>query len=194
MKRREPPQLGELLTRGDPSALRLAYECHGGLVMTIALGLLRDVAEAEDVVQDTFLQVWNRRLDYDSTRGALGPWLATVARSRSIDRLRRRSAAEHAAMELRQGTSIRAIDPPDLGTAVGDRERIHAALANLPTAQRGTVELAYFQGLSHRQIADHMGEPLGTVKTRLRLALEKLSDALLAGPRQGVAAEHRRAA
>jgi RNA polymerase sigma-70 factor (ECF subfamily) len=135
--------------------------------------------DAEEVLQDTFLEVWKRAGEYDERRGSLEAWVVTIARSRSIDRLRARgTAAKLAAV----APSLSAPDPapPQIEAAERrqERERVQAALSSIPAEQRSVLELAYFEGLSQAEIAQRMGDPLGTVKTRIRLGMEKLAEML----------------
>lgn len=135
--------------------------------------------EAEEVVEDAFWQVWRQADRFDGARGAVGPWLLTVARSRALDRLRalRRSRED----DLEDVSAILDERTPDaLSAAVASDEhgRVRAEVGRLPEPQRKVVELAYYEGLSQSEIAARHGEPLGTVKTRMRLALARLRERL----------------
>ena len=145
--------------------------------------LLNDAAEAEEVVQDVFVQVWRHAKTYDGTRASARGWLLMMTRSRAIDRIRARQA--------RPGTSPATSDPTSLSRlpdwrptqdrALIDLEsiaRLKAALGELPEPMRVALDLAYYQGLTQSAIADHLGEPLGTIKTRMRTALTRLRAAL----------------
>ena len=176
---------GELLSRmaaGDESALGALYDRYTALVHSVALRVLGDADDAEEVVEETFWQAWRQAERYEATRGGAATWLSMMARSRALDRLRagRRFRAEHG-------------DPPETPAADDDRttasplvetedaevrRKVAEAVAALPPEQRQTVELAYFRGMSQSEIAEATGQPLGTVKTRARLALAKLRDAL----------------
>jgi RNA polymerase sigma-70 factor (ECF subfamily) len=172
-------QDGALLERvsgGDAVALRALYERCGGRALSVAYRVLGARSEAEDVVQETFVQVWRQAATYDASRGGAMAWITTIARSRALDRLRARSAAERAV--------VRSGDEPEVATGPAPaeaaeqrevRERVLAALATLPREQRSAIELAYYEGLSHSEIAARLGDPLGTVKTRVRLGLAKLA-------------------
>jgi RNA polymerase sigma-70 factor (ECF subfamily) len=159
-------------------SLRALYRACGGKVMAVALRILGDRAEAEDVVQETFLELWRRSDRYDATRASPTTWAIVVARSRAVDRLRSRASAARA-VEARQAEP--APEPPTLEPveAREERERVRAALSSLPEEQREAVELAFFEGLTHREIAGRTGQPLGTVKSRVRSAMEKLQRSLL---------------
>jgi RNA polymerase sigma-70 factor (ECF subfamily) len=160
--------------RGE--ALRSLYDVCSGKVMALALRLLGDRAEAEDVVQETFLELWRRAAEYDPSRADPATWAAVIGRSRALDRLRARSTAARIA-------AAQALEPvedprPAPAEAREERQRIQAALAALPPEQREVIQLAYFEGLAQSEIAARTGQPLGTVKTRVRLAMEKLGAAL----------------
>jgi RNA polymerase sigma-70 factor (ECF subfamily) len=164
---------------GDSNALRQLYGRVSDRAMAIALRLLKDRAEAEDVVQDTFLEVWKRAGQYEPARGGAAAWIVTIARSRAIDRLRAHGRSARAA----QGTATEPPPPaspdgPELAAQRRDRERVLGAMSTLPPEQRHVIELAYFDGLSQTEIASRLKEPLGTVKTRVRLAMAKLADLL----------------
>jgi RNA polymerase sigma-70 factor (ECF subfamily) len=178
---REALEEGALVKRmadQDQSALRELYQRYAGRVQAIALRCLGVRGDAEEVVQETFVEVWRRARDFDDRRGSVGAWLTTIARTRAIDRLRSRSSASRA-------TTASAAEVPEPVPSPGDtamqrqaQERVRAALATLPAEQRQALELAYFEGLSHSEIAQRTGQPLGTVKTRVRLGMEKLQKVL----------------
>jgi RNA polymerase sigma-70 factor, ECF subfamily len=170
------PQLAERIAAGDAAALRAAYDEHAGRVLALALRIVRSKEEAEDVVQDTFLEVWRRAADYDASRGELAAWIMSMARSRSIDRVRRARVRQRHAQNSEP--VVPGQTPADQAAASEDGETIRGVLLTLPNEQRLALELAYFEGLTQQQIAERTGTPLGTVKTRLRLALEKLSSQL----------------
>jgi RNA polymerase sigma-70 factor (ECF subfamily) len=174
-----PPNETDLLARlarGDARALKALFDAHGPQALAVALRILRSPSEAEEVVQDTFVEVWRRGAEYDASRGGPIAWILTIARTRAIDRLRARdSSARTEAQVAAQPAPPRAPSALELVERRQERERVQAALAALPEEQRAALELAYFEGLTHREIADRTQTPLGTVKTRLRLALEKVS-------------------
>jgi RNA polymerase sigma-70 factor (ECF subfamily) len=157
---------------GDEVALGLLYDRYGGRVYSVAKRILQDAGAAEEVLQDIFHELWRNAANFDSTRGSLAGWLLVMARSRSIDRLRRRSPAmgEEVAVTLRAS----AFDTESLALKQEMVSRVRAALQSLPEAQRQAMELAYFEGLTQSEIAKRTGDPLGTVKTRLRTALASL--------------------
>ena len=158
------------LTRGDRSALGEFYDLYSGPVYGMALRLLRDAPEAEDVVQEVFLQVWRQAERYDPSRGKPEAWLFTIARTRALDRLRRRAAR-------REDTEDAAPAPsqfPQGDTVLAVRK----ALDILSADQRRAVELAYYVGLTQSEIAETLGEPLGTIKTRIRTAMIRMRETL----------------
>ena len=167
---------------GDTGCLAVLYDRHARTVYSIALRVLRDQADAEDVVQDVFAQMWRQAGRYNPRRGTVAAWLVTMARTRAIDRLRARqarpdtSAAAHDAMPIDRVAA--AVDPVDALAAERDAERVRQALEQLPMLQRLAIELAYFEGLTQSEIANRLEEPLGTVKTRIRLGLLRLRDTL----------------
>ena len=175
-------ELLERVARGDVAALRSIYEQHASRAITIAYRILRNREEAEDVVQETFLEVWRRSAQFDPGRGGAVAWVVTIARSRAIDRLRARNIAGRtiatAADETVGLLPVAPPSPPAETQRRRDEQRVAAALGTLPPAQRRTIELAYFEGLSQSEIAAKTASPLGTVKMRVKLAMAKLADLL----------------
>ncbi|NMO18698.1 sigma-70 family RNA polymerase sigma factor [Pyxidicoccus fallax] len=166
---------------GSSSAMREVYARCGGRAFSVVLRLLSSRADAEEVLQETFLEVWKRARDFDPERGGLETWVTTIARTRAIDRLRAMGTVARTvegATHQPPPVSATPVAPDDAAALGQGRVRVLAALAQLPPEQREVVELAYFEGLSQREIAERTGDPLGTVKTRARLALEKLGDLL----------------
>jgi RNA polymerase sigma-70 factor (ECF subfamily) len=144
----------------------------------MALRLLQDRAEAEDVVQETFLEAWRHGDRWDPARGPREAWLVLIARSRALDRLRARGSAARAAERARPDAEVGAPAPLELVESRQRRTRVEAALAALPAPQRQAIELAFYAGLTQGEIAARLGEPLGTVKTRVRLGMARLASAL----------------
>jgi len=149
------------------------YDRYSSIVYSVALRVLGDTAAAEDVLQEVFMQLWRNPGVFDSSRGNLGAWLAVIARNRAIDGLRKRRP------ETDVEDVIVSVEPDMSGDAERSRamEKVRSALSAMPTVQRSALEMAYFEGLSHSEIATKTGEPLGTVKTRIRaglLALRKV--------------------
>jgi len=164
------------IARGDEASLAALYDATSRSTYGLALKVLRDPASAEEVTLDVYLQVWNRAKDYSRARGSPEAWLLSITRSRAIDRLR-----AGAARKRRQEPFDPNLEPaaggPDPLAASDQRERrqmVKAALASLPAEQRKAIELAFFRGLSHSEVASSLKEPLGTVKTRIRLGMVKL--------------------
>jgi RNA polymerase sigma-70 factor (ECF subfamily) len=153
--------------RGEEQAMASLFDRYSKVVYSVALRVLRDPAAAEDVLQEIFLQVWRSPEGFHATRGSLGGWLAVVARNRSIDLLRRRRPTESV-------EDVMLASPCNLG-AESERnlmtEKVRGLIVTLPQEQRKTLEMAFFDGLTHAEIAEMTGEPLGTVKTRIRSAL-----------------------
>ncbi len=168
-------ELSNRLARGDRTALSVLFEAYGGMVLATVLRLLRNRAEAEEVVQETFLDVWRRARHYQPERAAFSTWVITIAKTRAIDRLRANDTRARTVESVRLESSE--AHEPDLDV-VADGPKLKACLAALSGEQRSTLELAYFQGLSQSEIAARTGTPLGTVKTRTRQALRKLSELL----------------
>jgi RNA polymerase sigma-70 factor (ECF subfamily) len=173
------PDLVRRLQRRDPRAMAELYDRYGRLVYALILRVVRDGGIAEDLVQETFLRVWNRVQGFDAERGGLGAWLLAVARNRAIDYLR------SAAGRMRNAVEVPETDHPALFADMekelfnSDRvRRVRTALEKLSANQRAVIELAYFEGLSQAEMAEKMGEPLGTVKTWVRTALKSLRDEL----------------
>lgn len=169
-------ELAVRLQRREPEALGELYEKYGRIAYSLVLRIVRDQGIAEDLVQETFLRVWNRAAGFDAQRGALGPWVLTVARNRAIDYLRsvdgrsRQTAIELTALE----TPTVFVDL-EANLIHGDRARaLKNAFAKLNDKQRMVIELAYFEGLSQTEMAERMRQPLGTVKTWVRSALQIL--------------------
>ena len=172
----------ERMAAGDGEALRELYDMHSRAVYSLALRILRVQSDAEDIVQDVFVQAWRQAARYDATRGTVAGWLLMQARSRSIDRLRARQARPE------QTEDERRADPPDSSAGADiqivrseQARRVRQALEDLPRLQRTALELAYYEGLTHVQIAEQLEQPLGTIKTRIRQGLLKLRQALGAG-------------
>jgi RNA polymerase sigma-70 factor (ECF subfamily) len=160
-------QLLDRVRRGDEQAMAVLYDRYSKLVYSVALRVLRDPASAEDILQDVFLGLWRRPETFVSTRGSLGGWLAVVARNRAIDTLRRKRPSEQIE-EIYLASPSNLADEAERNTLM---QRARAIILHLPLEQRKTLEMAYFDGLTHTEIAEITGDPLGTVKTRIRSAL-----------------------
>src|SRR5262249_6336104 len=169
---------------GSPDALAELYDRHARQIYSLALRILQDQSEAEDIVQEVFSQAWRQATRYDRSRGNVAAWLLTLARSRAIDRLRsRRARPDHSA---EGGVLLDLADqaaPADVQLLSAEQvARVRAALEALPLLQRVAIELAYYEGLTHSEIAARLEQPLGTVKTRIRMGLHKLRESLAGVP------------
>ena len=165
---------------GDESALSSLYDETSSLVFGIACRILANPPDAEEVTLDVYTQVWRRSAAFDPQRGSVVAWLAMLTRSRAIDRLRAGAAQARRSTELEDASTVATMcEGPEGAFALAqERQRVSAALAVLPAEQRQSIELAFFSGLSHSEIAASLGLPLGTVKTRIRLAMMKLRESL----------------
>ncbi|HTC88017.1 MAG TPA: sigma-70 family RNA polymerase sigma factor [Bryobacteraceae bacterium] len=175
----EDRSLIERLKNRDPQALAELYDHYGSLAYSLILRVVRDNAIAEDLVQETFLRVWNRVRSVDSEKGAIGPWLLAIARNRAIDYLRSSAGRERNAVELDETDHAPLYCDMEAGILISDQaRRVRAAMEKLAPHYRTVMELAYFEGLSQSEMAVKMGQPLGTIKTWVRTALQSLRDEL----------------
>ena len=174
---------GEVRTRlvaGDEAALSEIYDQYSSFVYGLALRVIGDARAAEDVSQDVFVSIWERPDAFQPTRGSLRTWLATLAHRRAVDYVRR----EEARRRRTQREATRAVSIPDveeMALALVTAERVRTALDDLPDEQRRAIQLAYFGGKTYRQVAEVLGIPEGTAKSRLRLGLRRIADTLEAG-------------
>jgi RNA polymerase sigma-70 factor (ECF subfamily) len=167
------------MQRRDPQALAELYDRYGRLTFSLILRVVRDTGVAEDLVQETFLRVWNRVHGFDAQKGSIGPWLLAVARNRAIDWLRSTGGRDRNAMEYEEtGHPALYCDMEKDLLASDKARRVKSAIEKLAPNQRQVIELAYFEGLSQSEMAERMGQPLGTVKTWVRTALKNLRDEL----------------
>src|SRR3990172_7086470 len=181
--RLDDEELMQRLFYRDLAAFRTLYDRYGDRVYSTALRIVRDVHLAQDMVQEIFLRLWRKPESYVAQRGRFSTWLTSVARNRAVDETRsraRRYRHETASPEQQERELPDAVDKdPALTAELADQRRlILAALAGLPSEQRQVIELAYFGGLTQQQIAHRLSQPLGTVKTRVRLGMQKLRAAL----------------
>jgi RNA polymerase sigma-70 factor, ECF subfamily len=181
---------GELLTQiaaGDTRAVGELYDRYASTLFPIALRILRDRTEAEDVIHDAFVAVNERASQYAADRGSVIAWLVTLVRNLSIDRTRRRERRGSLARDvIAHEPPASARDPERLTSEASERDKIRRALSTLPEAQRQTLEVAFFEGLSYPEIAARENVPLGTIKSRAARALAALREALA---KEGVAME-----
>jgi RNA polymerase sigma-70 factor (ECF subfamily) len=159
---------------GDQQAMAQLYDRYSSVVYAVALRVLGDTGAAEDVLQEIFMQVWRNPGSFEAGRGNLAPWLAVITRNRAVDVLRKRRP------QTEITDNIISIEPDmaseaDRGRAV---DKVRAVLKDMPAAQRSALEMAYFEGYSHSEISEKTGEPLGTIKTRIRAGLILLRKAV----------------
>jgi RNA polymerase sigma-70 factor (ECF subfamily) len=169
------------IQKGNPDALARLYDTSAPLLFTLALRILGNAADAEEVLLDTFEQVWRTARSFDPTRGSVWQWLVLLTRSRALDRLRSlagRRLREHSNASTQPEISSPAPLPEEAIAASQQQRRVRQALSALPPEQRKALEMAYFSGLTHTEIASALGVPLGTIKTRIRIAMDKLRIAL----------------
>jgi RNA polymerase sigma-70 factor (ECF subfamily) len=159
---------------GDEQAMARLYERYSSIVYSVALRVLGNAEAAEDVLQEVFMQIWRTPDLFDATRGSLPGWLAVITRNRAIDSLRKRRP------EANISDVVVCVEPDLVGGADRGRalETIRGALGGMSPPQRSALEMAFFEGLSHNEIAEKTGEPLGTIKTRIRAGLVTLRKAL----------------
>jgi RNA polymerase sigma-70 factor, ECF subfamily len=165
------------------AALRQLYDRYRLILFGVLIRILNNREEAEDVLQEVFLQVWRRAADFDPNRGRPFTWLVTLARSRGIDRLRALASRERVATVAGSGASEASEEVSDAATdAIRSEQRgvVNSALSQLPEEQKRALMLAYFDGLTQSEIATQLGAPLGTVKTRMRSGMMKLRELLSA--------------
>lgn len=168
----------------DPAALAVLYDRYSPLVYTTCLKVLGEPAVAEDVTQDVFLRLWQRPESFIPARGRFVTWLLSITRNRAVDeirsrnRRRRRELSEPETLPVAPATTARDSDPASFAELREEQDSVRHALAQLPPEQRRVLELAFFGGYTHQEIAAFLREPLGTVKTRIRLGMQKLRTAL----------------
>ncbi len=170
------------ITQGDREAFSHFYDLHASLVFTFAVRILRVQTDAEELVQDVFLSVWQKAGTYSSERGAPEAWLITMTRSRALDKLRARGRRESRVTLLNEPEQLEQVATAERGSiALGEQLAVQGVLTELPEAQRTALQLAYFDGLTQSEIATRLGVPLGTVKTRIRDGLLRLRGLLQPG-------------
>ena len=178
----EDKSLMECISNGDKAALESLYSRYSRPVYSLAVHMLRDPNAAEEVTQDTFFNVWRRAGSYKSNRGKVTSWLFSIAHNRTIDELRKRrreyNRVKYDVDLTNKPTESRSDDPTEYASVQYEGSRLKSALMTLRPEQRDVVVLAYFGGLTHSEISRELDQPLGTVKTRMRLAMKKLRQVL----------------
>jgi RNA polymerase sigma-70 factor (ECF subfamily) len=177
----------QLVADGNPRAFELVYDRHGGAAFSLAYRMLGNRVTAEDTTQEAFLSIWRSRVRYDRSRGSVRTWVLGIVHHRAIDALRRGGVHERR-QETIEGAEERFEAPERTEVEVARRDEaagVRRALDTLPDDQRRTIELAYFGGFSHTEIAELLDEPVGTVKGRMRLGLDKLRRRLGEGQAAG---------
>lgn len=166
------------LRRRDPDAMSDLYDRYSRIVYSVILRVVRNASVAEELAQETFLRAWNRAGDFDAARARIGPWLLTIARNRAIDYLRSTAGQQQAStFELVSSERVTLfVNTEDRMVDQEQARRIRAAFSQLKKNQREVLELAYFEGLSQSEMAEKLGQPLGTIKTWVRTALTSLRE------------------
>jgi RNA polymerase sigma-70 factor, ECF subfamily len=179
----EDAALVALMATQDSRALETLYERHARIVFSFALRIVGDPASAEEIVQEAFFRSWQQATRFTEGRGTYVTWLLSITHNLAIDEIRKRQRRPQRADSADPVLLLTNLNDP--GLSVEDRamqgswrDEIEAALKAIPESQREPIELAYFSGLTQREIADHLGEPLGTIKTRMRLGMRKLRETL----------------
>src|SRR5438067_3160022 len=171
-----------MVQQREEQALGHLYDRYSGVVKSVVLKTIHNEAESDDLLQEIFMEVWNRSASFDPQKGRPLGWLITLSRRRAIDRLRKREAYQRAEerlkVEVEQQPDAWTVHPEDELIHGDVREVLQRILETLPPAQKQAIELAFYKGMSQREIATHTGIPLGTIKTRLELGLKKISVAL----------------
>ncbi len=173
--------LVQRLLQQDVNAFEQLYDRHSRQVYALVLRILQQASTAEEVVQDVFLQLWRNAAAYDAERGPFVPWLLTLARNRALDQLRLKSERQRRREEQTEELPPVLTSPPEYEEEIDERrrvERVRALMSDLLPQQKRAIELAYFEGLSHSEIAEKLKEPLGTVKSWIRNGLLRLKEGL----------------
>jgi RNA polymerase sigma-70 factor, ECF subfamily len=173
----------QLVGDGNPRAFELIFDRHGGAAFSLAYRMVGNRVAAEDIIQEAFLSIWRSRMRYDRSRGSVRTWVLGIVHNRAIDALRR-GASHDRRQETLDGVEERHEAPERTDVEAARREEarsVRTALETLPDDQRRTIELAYFGGFTHSQIAELLDQPIGTVKGRMRLGLDKLRRQLAEG-------------
>ena len=171
-----------LIVRSQPDALSVLYDRYSRLVFSLALNIVGDRATAEEITLDVFTRIWEKAATYQPDQAKVSTWLTRITRNRAIDVLRKHSSRPERHSVSWANVTDEAMpnhhNPEDITELAVQQARVRAAMAQLPEEQQQALALAYFKGYSHRQIAEILDQPLGTVKTRIRLAVQKLRQIL----------------
>lgn len=174
--------LVRLLVAKDSDALGTLYDRYGSLVFSLAFAIINERGTAEEITQDVFLKIWENAEMYDQAKASFKNWLNRIARNRAIDVLRQeRHRPEHRTVDWEDVAKTHFVDhtsPAEVVELRQQQDRIRNALAQIPSEQQSALSLAYLQGYTHQEIAQHLNQPLGTIKTRIRMAMKKLRDIL----------------
>jgi RNA polymerase sigma-70 factor (ECF subfamily) len=177
------PTLLARIVKGDQQAFSQLYDHSSALLYTLAFRILADREEVNDLLQEVYLELWHKVARYDVGRGTPIAWLITLTRSRAIDRLRTRGVHGHNAtspLDATLSSKLADLGPSPFETQADQELRmaVGTAITGLPPAQQQAIELAYYEGMSHQEIAARLNQPLGTVKTRIKLGMSKLRESL----------------
>ena len=180
LKSLDDKELVRRIVDRDADAIAELFDRYSGMLTALSLRILNDPADTEEILQETFLQVWNQAGRYDPKRSSVSTWLVLIARSRSIDRLRSRQVKQRTATAAQQENPDIHTSPKGVGNVLMKerRRRLQEEMAKLPAEQRQVLELAFYGGMTQSEIAERTSIPLGTVKTRTLLAMKKLRKAL----------------
>ncbi len=180
MKSLDDKELIAAIVEKKAVAIAELYDRYSGMLHALSQRILGNSSDAEDVLQEAFLQVWNQAGRYDSKRSSVSTWLVLITRSRSIDRLRSRQVQQRTVTAAKQENSTTHTSPKGVGNVLLQerRNRLQQEMKNLPEEQRQVLEMAFFKGMTQSEISNQTGIPLGTVKTRTLLAMKKLRKAL----------------
>jgi len=171
------------IQRGDEEALGLLYDRYAGVLKSLIMRVIHNEAEADDLLQEIFVELWNQSATFSPEKGKPLGWIVTLARRRAIDRLRKRQAYARVEEKFQHAPETQpeswVHNTMEADIEMNDARRVlQRVMADLPEAQRQAIDLAFFKGMSQREVAAHTGIPLGTIKTRLELGLKKIADAL----------------